>query len=75
MRNIVIERANDTHLGDQATKNMVNLMFWWLGVGKDVEKFIGTWSECAKVRPRTEKSEVDTWQDAQPWERLHMDRA
>ena len=74
MQNIVIERAHDTHPGVQATKNMVNLMSWWPGVGKDVEKFISACSECAKIRPRTEKS-IDTWPDAQPWERLHMDWA
>ena len=48
MRNIVIERAHDTHPGVQATKNMVNLMSWWPGVGKDVEKFISACSKCAK---------------------------
>ena len=74
MRNIVIERAHDTHPGVQATKNVVNLMSWWPGVGKDVEKFISACSESAKIRPRTEKS-IDTWPDAQPWERLHMDWA
>ena len=28
MRNMVIERAHDTHRGVQATENMVNLMSW-----------------------------------------------
>ena len=74
MRNSVIERAHDTHPGVQATKNMVNLMYWWPGVRKDVEKFISVCSECGKIRPRTEKL-VDTWPDAQKWERLHMDWA
>ena len=74
MRNIVTERAQDTHLGVQTTKNMVNLMSWWLAVGKDVENFVSACSECAKIRPRTEKS-VNIWPDAQPWERLHMDWA
>ena len=72
MRNIVIERAHDTHPGVQATKNKVNLMSWWPGDGKDVEKFISACFECAKIRPRTEKS-IDIWPDAQPRERLHMD--
>ena len=49
-------------------------MSWWPGFGKDVEKFVSAYSECAKIRPRTEKS-IDTWPDAQPWERLHMDWA
>ena len=71
MQNIVIERAHDTHPGVQATKNIVNLMSWWPGVGKDVEKFISACSECAKILPRTEKS-IDTWPEAQPWKRLHM---
>ena len=53
---------------------MVNLMSWWPGVGKDVEKVISACSECAKIGPRTEKS-IDTSPDAQPWERLHMDWA
>ena len=74
MRNIVIERAHDTHPGVQATKNMVNLKSWWPGVGKDVEKFIIDCSECAKIRPRTEKS-IDTWPDPQLWEKLHIDWA
>ena len=74
MRNNLIERAHDTHLGIQATKNMVNLMSWWPGVGKDVGKFISACSDYAKIRPRTEKS-INTWPDAQPWERLHMDWA
>ena len=74
MRNIVTERAQDTHHGVQATKNMVNLTSWWPGVGKDVEKFISACTECAKIRPRTEKSN-DTWPDAQTWERLYMDWA
>ena len=74
MRNIVIERAPDTHHGVQATKNLVNLTSWWPGFGKDVEKFISACSEFAKIRPRTEKS-INTWPDAQPWERLHMNWA
>ena len=74
MRNIVIERTHDTHPGVQATKNMVNLITWWPGVGKDVEKFISACSEYAKIRPRTEKS-IDTCPDAQPWESLDMDWA
>ena len=45
-------------------------MSWWPGVGKEVEKFMIACSESAKIP--TEKS-VDTWPDAQPWERLHMD--
>ena len=36
MQKIVIERAHDTHIGPQATKNMVILKSWWLGTGKDV---------------------------------------
>ena len=74
MRSIIIERAHETHPGVQATKKMVNLMSWWPGVGKDVEKFVNDCSECAKNRPRTEKS-ADTWPEAKPWERLHMDWA
>ena len=54
--------------------NMVNLTSQWPGVGKDVEKFVNACSEFAKIRPRTEKS-IDTWPDAQPSERLHMDWA
>ena len=56
MRNIVIERAHDTHPGVQATKNNVNLLSWWPGVGRDVEKFFSACSECAKIRLRTEQS-------------------
>ena len=74
MRNIVTELAQDTHLGVQATKSMVNLMTWWPGVGIDVNKFISASSECAKIRPRTEKL-VNTWPDAQPWDSLQMDWA
>ena len=74
MRNIVIERAHDTHPGVQATKNMVNLMSWLPGIGKDVEKLLSACSECSKIRQRTEKL-IDTWPCAQPRERLHMDWA
>ena len=74
MRNLVTERAHDTNPCVQATKNMVNLMSWWPGVGKDVETFTSACSECGTIRPLTENS-IDTWPDAQPWERLHMDRA
>ena len=70
MRNIVIERAHDMHPEVQATKNAVNLMPWWPGLGKDVEEIISACSECAKILPRTEKL-VDTWPDAQPWETIH----
>ena len=49
-------------------------MSFWPGVGKDTEKSKSACSECAKIRPRTSKS-VDIWPDAQPWKRLHMDRA
>ena len=71
MRNIVSERPHDTYPGVEATKNTMNLMSWWPGVGKNVEKFISACSECAKIWPRTEKP-IDTWPDAQPWERQHM---
>ena len=74
MRNIVIERAHDTHPGVQTTKNKVKLMSWWPGAGKNDKKFKMACSECAKVRPRTEKS-VDHWSDAESSERLHMERA
>ena len=53
-RNIVIKRAHDTHPG-VPTKNTVNLISWWPGAGKDVEKFISACSECAKIRPRMSK--------------------
>ena len=48
-------------------------MSCWPEAEKDVvEKIKCACSECAQTRPRTEKL-VDTWPDAQPWERLHMD--
>ena len=74
MRNIVIERAHDKHPEVQTTKNLVNLMSWWPGVGKDVEKFISACSEYAKIHPKTAKL-IDIWPDAQPWESLHIDWA
>ena len=66
MQSIIIEWAHETQPGVQATKKMVNLMSWWPGVGKDVEKFVNGCSECAKNCPRDEKS-ADTWAEAQPW--------
>ena len=74
MQNIIIERTHDTQPGIQATKNMVNIRSWWPGVGKDVAKFLSGCSECEKSRTGTQKS-IDTWPDAQPWERLHVDWA
>ena len=68
MRNILIERAHDTHPDDQATKNMVNLMSWWPWVRNDVEKIISVCSESAKIRRQNEKS-VDTWPGALQRER------
>ena len=54
-------------------------MYWWPGDGNDVEKFTSAFSECAQIRPRTEKSvnkkSVNTWLDTPRWEGRYMNWA
>ena len=69
---VVIEQAHNTHSSVQATKNMAKLMSWLPGARKDVKKFMNGCSECANIRPRTEKL-VNIWPDEHPSVRLHMD--
>ena len=54
MRNIVNERAHDTHPGVEATKNIVNRISLWHG--KDVETFMTACSECAKFHELRNRS-------------------
>ena len=74
LRRRVIERAHDTHPGITATQNMTKLVACWPRMTADIKKFVNDCYECSKSRPR-ESNSVDTWPDAKPWERLHMDWA
>ena len=72
LRHLVLAKAHETYPGKKATEASVRMIAWWPGITEDVQHFVSKCKNCQFNRPSLGKT-VSTWQEADVWERLHMD--
>ena len=72
LRDLVLAKAPEKHLGKNATEPSVRRIAWWPGITQDVQHFVSKCDNCQMNRPSLGKT-VSTRPEADVWERLHMD--
>jgi hypothetical protein len=75
LRNRVFELChNENHSGINSTLQRIQLSAWWPGMASYVHDMVSHCDICSKIRSKTART-VDTWPEAAPFQRLHMDWA
>lgn len=74
LRQNVLEKLHQTHLGIVKMKSLSRGYFWWPGLGNDIENFIKTCSACTQLHNNPPRVKVCLWKwPGKPWERIHID--
>lgn len=70
----MLEELHSSHLGIVKTKCNARSRMWWPGIDGDIERWVGSCSECAAVRAAPPRAPPAPWpRPAGPWQRLHID--
>lgn len=65
---------SERHSGIQSSIRRIQLSAWWPGMSQDVERMTKQCETCNKIRPICART-CDTWPEANPFDRIHMDWA
>uniref|UniRef100_A0A914VIB5 RNA-directed DNA polymerase n=1 Tax=Plectus sambesii TaxID=2011161 RepID=A0A914VIB5_9BILA len=76
LRPRILAQLHDTHPGQTAMKRLARQRFWWLGMGKEIEKKTAQCDACKRMLTKTSKVPLQPWLAAQrPFQRLHINFA
>ena len=79
LRTILLAEAHDTifggHFGIEKTKEKLKRYWYWPGLHKDVEEYIGTCTVCQKTKHSTERpaGKLMPIKSEYPWQTITMD--
>ncbi|CAG9133042.1 unnamed protein product [Plutella xylostella] len=72
-RERMLEELHSGHLGITKSKHMARSRMWWPGLDSDIERYIGSCSQCASVRAAPARAPAPWPRPAGPWQRIHLD--
>lgn len=73
-RSRLLKELHAGHLGVVKSKGLARSRFWWPGIDKDIEQWVGSCATCISVRSAPPRAAPAPWPaETEPWTRLHID--
>ena len=76
LRNSMLEKLHDCHLGMTLMKGLARCYIWWPGMDADIEKVVHRCHDCQANQKNTGKAPIHPWEwTNKPAVRIHIDHA
>ena len=75
LRNEVLCRLHEGHIGADAMKSIARQSVWWPSIDQDIAFFVKKCDECCTSKNYTRKIQTNWPEETQRWSRVHIDFA
>ncbi|XP_046810023.1 uncharacterized protein K02A2.6-like [Lucilia cuprina] len=76
LQDTVLKELHHTHIGTTKMKQLARRYVYWMGIDKDIEKFVRACPGCASIKSSSVKAPLHPWEEPDNnWERIHIDYA